>query len=110
MPVTMRKPFTERHCQLRPLITEALDETTQDTLLMLIVGRTDEERFGLSLPAQCDDGHANAGTGRDFIGFRETIKGYGVLLPREVHRHNARELIDCVKAFMRGATASERAL
>ena len=86
MPSAMRKLFTERHGQGAPRIAEALDETTRNALLTLVLARIDEEWFGLSFPNKCGDGYAYAGT--DAIKLRDTMKGYGVLWPHDIDREN----------------------
>jgi hypothetical protein len=86
MPFAMRKLFTERHGQAPPRVAEALDETTRNALLTLVLARIDEEWFGLSFPEKCADGYAYAGT--DITRLRDTMKGYGVLWPHEVDLEN----------------------
>ena len=82
----MKKLFTERHGQAKPRVSETLDETTRNGLLTLVTARIDEEWFGLSFPNKCGDGYAYAGT--DFARLRETMKGYGLLWPRDVDVQN----------------------
>lgn len=85
----MKKLFTERHGQVKPRVSEALDETTRNALLTLLSARIDEEWFGMSFPDKCGDGYAYAGT--DFTTLRETMKGYGLLWPGDIDRQNPPE-------------------
>jgi hypothetical protein len=82
----MKKLFTERHGQAPPRIAEILDDTTRDALMTLVTARIDEEWFGFRFPEKCRDGYAYAGT--DFTRLRETMKGYGLVWPREVDCDN----------------------
>lgn len=82
----MKKLFTERHGHALPRVAEVLDETTRNGLLTLITSRIDEEWFGLSFNDKCGDGYAYAGT--DLTRLHDTMKGYGVLWPRDVDREN----------------------
>jgi hypothetical protein len=77
----MKKLFTERHGAVKARVAEALDVTTRDALITLIQARMDEEWFGLSFPDKCVDGYAYAGT--DFAKMQATMKGYGLLWPRD---------------------------
>lgn len=43
----MKKLFTERHGQVKPRVSETLDETTRNALLTLLEARIDEEWFGM---------------------------------------------------------------
>jgi hypothetical protein len=85
----MKKLFTERHGQVKPRVSETLDETTRNALVTLLAARIDEEWFGLSFPNKCGDGYAYAGT--DFTALRETMKGYGLLWPGEIDKQNPPE-------------------
>jgi AbiJ N-terminal domain 4 len=82
----MKKLFSERHGQVKPRVSETLDETTRNALLTLLAARIDEEWFGMSFPDKCGDGYAYAGT--DFTKLRETMKGYGLLWPADIDRQN----------------------
>ena len=77
----MKKLFTERHGAAKPRIAEVLDENARAALLNLFDARLEEEWFGLSFPEKCGDGYAYAGT--DFDKLRQTVRGYGLLWPRE---------------------------
>jgi hypothetical protein len=77
----MKKLFTERHGAAKPRIAESLDDSAKAALLNLFEARVEEEWFGLSFPQKCGDGYAHAGT--DLDKFRKTIRGYGLLWPRE---------------------------
>jgi hypothetical protein len=82
----MKKLFTERHGQVKPRVLEVLDETTRNALLTSLSARIDDEWFGISFPDKCGDGYAYAGT--DLTKLRETMKGYGLLWPPDIIRHD----------------------
>jgi AbiJ N-terminal domain 4 len=77
----MKKLFTERHGDIKPQTTEALDDTTRAALLNLFDARLSEEWFGFSFPDKCGDGYVYAGTDTERL--RQTIRGYGLFWPRE---------------------------
>jgi hypothetical protein len=82
----MKKLFTERHGHTKPQVAESLEENARAALLNLFNARLDEEWFGLSFPEKCADGYAYAGT--DINKLRQTVRGYGLLWPREDFNRN----------------------
>ncbi len=76
----MRKLFTERHGQGKPRTSEAIDQPTRMGLLGLVSSLIDQDWFGLSFPAKCPDGTANAGC--DTLSLRTIMEGYGVIWPQ----------------------------
>ena len=77
----MKKLFTERHGDIKPQIAETLDDNTRAALLNLFEARLAEEWFGFSFPYKCGDGYVYSGTDTDRL--RQTIRGYGLLWPRQ---------------------------
>jgi len=77
----MKKLFTERHGEIKPQITETLDDTTRAALLNLFEARLSEEWFGFSFPDKCADGYFYAGTDTERL--RQTVRGYGLFWPHD---------------------------
>ena len=76
----MRQLFTERHGQGKPRTSEILDDAARTGLLGLVSSLIDQDWFGLSFPAKCPDGTANAGC--DTHNLRTMMAGYGVIWPQ----------------------------
>lgn len=77
----MRRLFTERHGELKPRTSEALDDVTTTGLIALVSARIDEQWFGQSFPFACQDGRGNAGT--DTGKLRAMLETYVVIWPED---------------------------